>query len=172
MPSCQHNRPATEPAKAKIARFSSHDPSYAIQELRRSSRLTVPQILDHGRLVASELDTLGLALALIGVHGVVILTQQRLNPGAMQVDRAATRLFRQRLIHQQCQALVTLAAESLADIDQTLLQTLGECSETALTLLGDEFGAEVDHVVLENPLDAPFQAVLQPDQRKFLHAVE
>ncbi len=53
-----------------------------------------------------------------------------------------------------------------------MLQTLGECSETVLALLGDEFSAQVDHVVLENPLDAPFQAVLQPDQRKFLHAVE
>src|SRR5690606_1034515 len=114
----------------------------------------------------------GLVLTLIDVHRVVVVPQQRLYPFAMQVDRAAAGLLGERLVHDRRQTLVVLAAEPLVDIVQALLQTFGECSEALLTLFDNELGTEIDHVVLQDPRDAAFEAVLQPHQRITLHALE
>jgi hypothetical protein len=67
------------------------------------------QILHHRPLVAAELDTRRLALALVGVLRIVVLAEQALDPAAVQVDRATARLLGQGLVHDRGQTLVALA---------------------------------------------------------------
>ena len=100
------------------------------------TRSALAQELDDRVLLTSELDSGGLVFTLVGIHRIVVLPQQRLDPSAVQINRTRTRLFGKCLIHDRCQPCVAFAAEPLADIDQALLQTLGKCSETFVAELG------------------------------------
>src|SRR3990167_8362096 len=139
----------------------------------RSSRMgTLAEKRHYVRLLAHELDPAGLVLALEGVHGVVILHQQRLDPTTVQIHSALALLLEQGLIHDRRQTLVTIPAQALEDVRQALLQALGEGLEALLgTVQGNEFVTQVDHVILENALDPARQAVFQPDQGELLHAL-
>src|SRR3989338_3408763 len=59
--------------------------------------LALGQVGDDRRLVTGKLDTRRLAIALVGVHRVVVFAQQPGNPVAVQRNRAATLLVQSRL---------------------------------------------------------------------------
>ncbi|MNN34928.1 hypothetical protein D3C81_1487580 [compost metagenome] len=59
-----------------------------------------PQVFTHFDLIAGKLDALGLAVAMEGIHRVVVFAEQAADPGAVQIDRTAALLFFQRLLQQ------------------------------------------------------------------------
>src|SRR5690606_36503968 len=93
---------------------------------RRDFLRTRAQVVDHGGLLAAHLDARALALALVGVHRVVVLMEQRRDPDAVFVETLAARLFRQRRFHHLRQALITFVAEAFDDIAQAFAQALRE----------------------------------------------
>ncbi|MOA53177.1 hypothetical protein D3C78_1765980 [compost metagenome] len=90
----------------------------------------------------------------------------------MQGHVAVALLLVERLLQQCRQALITLAAQALEDVVHALVQAFGKQREALLvTVQGHELGAQVDHVVAQDPLDAVVETVFQPHQRVLLHAL-
>src|SRR5690606_25679598 len=71
------------------------------------------QVVQHGGGVALEDRAAGFLLALVGVHGVVVLDQQAADPVAVSVNHAAAPLLGQGGVHDGGQLLVALAAQAL-----------------------------------------------------------
>ena len=106
-----------------------------------NGRLALTQVLDHRGLVAAKLDAFVLAVALKGVHRIVILDQQALDPAPVQVHAGTTLLLGQGRLHDRRQTLMPLAAQALENIAQALLQALGIQAKTQLlTMLGNTMG--------------------------------
>lgn len=130
------------------------------------------EVFAHLYSVPGKLDTLGLGIALIGIHRVVILRQQPFDPTPVQIHRATAQLLVQRFTHDRRQPLESLTAQALVDIGQALQHALGEQPPPQLfAVQRDEFGAQVDHVVAQDTFDTVLEAVLQPHQRVLLHAL-
>src|SRR5690554_3166029 len=129
------------------------------------------EVVDDRGLVAGKDHPLALLLVLEGVHGIVVVAQQTLDPGAMQFHGTRARLFLQRRVHQRHQPLGPFAAEASLDVGQALAQPLGKGREPLLDAMQrDELGEQVDDVILEDALYPVGEAVFQPNQRIGLHA--
>lgn len=76
------------------------------------------QVLDNGLLITAEHHPLLLRIALIGIHRIVILIQQALDPGSVQIDLAGALLDVKRLPHQIVKPLMALATKALANTQQ------------------------------------------------------
>ncbi|MNR00769.1 hypothetical protein D3C85_1165530 [compost metagenome] len=90
----------------------------------------------------------------------------------MQIHRAAAPLLGQRIFHQDQHPPVPLTAQTLLHIVQARQQALGKQRKAFLAMHSDELGTQIHHVIAQDPLDPPLQAVFEPDHRKLLHALK
>ncbi|MNR13261.1 hypothetical protein D3C85_1296560 [compost metagenome] len=66
---------------------------------------------------------------------------------------------------------MALAAQALLHVIQAVQQALGKQRKALVAVHADELGTQVHHIIAQDPLDTPLQAVFEPDHRKLLHAL-